>query len=267
MFAGTSSPSKNLRPSLSQPTSFVNESQSPNGSRENWISEDLSKVSSAGLAVPVSAVPVTEVPVTGVGRPATRVFTPLFDDDDAEEDLFFRGSSKRRGAPFFPQQGPLGIGLSSDSTLPISAGRGRSVETESPLTIPDAHPQLPPVSNTKSSEIPVSSAPVSSLKPSQVPVSSSPVSNPKPSDAPVQSRSSSFAKKDGDQSAKSGSKLSSLLFGDDDEDNEDVLFGPLGGRASRGKTSGKGGSLFGDADLPSTSSSHPPKKGINLFDD
>lgn len=199
---------ENLQSSASEAIGVA--SDSPSSSTHDLgnkvISDDLSKVANTSLPLPVNEL----------GQSTIRTFTPLFDDDDDDdnEHLFGHRSPKHQGA-LDPSSGQLGTASSSDMTLPIMLGQGRIVETASSSTAQDVHTQLPPVSSPAS-------------------------------DVQLPSQSTLVENRTGERaSEKPSSSIASLLFGDD-EDDEDALFGPLGGRTSRASKSGKAGSIFGD---------------------
>ncbi|KAG6551444.1 hypothetical protein Mapa_006867 [Marchantia paleacea] len=233
-----------------------------------------------------------------------RAFTSLFDEDDGEDDLFGsefapKQSISQIGSKLQETKSPLDLPVpqtmtrdevkgppptvkSSRSPLDLFHTRERDEPAEV-VSLPKPKSPLDLFQTTRRDVANEATYPERSKLPldhymdlqttrardvdKEEDPSPARIRSPLPSRVPTASpaKKSGLKAEDAEApSARPASKLSSLLFGDDDEDNEDALFGPLYEKSSRGSNVWLASS---SSFSPARPTSSRRTSGSSLFDD
>ncbi|BFI42279.1 hypothetical protein MPTK2_8g07480 [Marchantia polymorpha subsp. ruderalis] len=251
-------------------------------------------------------------PKIDIGRLTTgRAFTSLFDEDDGDDDLFGselppKQSNLQIGPKLQQTKSPLDLPVPQNMTRDEVKGPFPTVKSsrspedlfhtrerdepaevalkpKSPLDLFQttrrdvskevAHPERSKMPLDRNVDLQTTTA--RDIEKEEDP-SPARIRSPLPSRVPTASPAKISGLKAEDAKAPAGrpaSRLSSLLFGDDDEDNEDALFGPLHEKSSRGSKDWLASSSSFNPARP-TSSFNPARptssrrtSGSSLFDD
>lgn len=251
-------------------------------------------------------------PKIDIGRLTTgRAFTSLFEEDDGDDDLFGselppKQSNLQIGPKLQQTKSPLDLPVPQNMTRDEVKGPFPTVKSsrspedlfhtrerdepaevalkpKSPLDLFQttrrdvskevAHPERSKMPLDRNVDLQTTTA--RDIEKEEDP-SPARIRSPLPSRVPTASPAKISGLKAEDAKAPAGrpaSRLSSLLFGDDDEDNEDALFGPLHEKSSRGSKDWLASSSSFNPARP-TSSFNPARptssrrtSGSSLFDD